>query len=404
MRTLYLHIGVWKTGTTTIQKTLFKNANALGNQGVYYPSISPNHTFLPSAFHPHPENFIVAKSRRIFGENLTAWHKEALKNFEQQSAAYHTTIVSSEFLLDLPPESLVTLKNYLHSIFEKIKVIVYLRDPVGHLSSAINEQVKQGHYGLDTAYRIHGEAKEYEKVSNWISTYGNENIIARPFFKDAFVNGNIIDDFLWCVFQDTAPTLKSIEAEHNKSLSHAAVLIADRLASFAPAFSRQRGHSDYLFEIKGRPYQAPEALRNQVRASTACLVEKLERDFGISLSSGLRAQEPPSEIWSEETVDSIARLLNRFSLENTQLESENARLLAQLAMKAGQAEVAEQHLKKAVRSGQNFEAFRDYAVFLKKQGRYLEAIPMCEAAIRLDDSKPWPKKLLEELIALAGQK
>lgn len=403
MRTLYLHIGIWKTGTTTIQKTLLRNAGLLARHGIHYPDISPNHTFLPSAFHPEPENFLVAKSRKLSGKALEAWHRQSLAAFERGAAAHEVTIASSEYLLGLPEPAVARLMDYMRARFDRIKVVVYLRDPVDHVSSAINEQVKQGHYQLETAYRIHGQAKEYSKLETWIAEAGRENIIARPFSKSSFHNGDIVDDFLWSIFGDRAPVVEKVDVEHNKSLSHAAVLIADRLAGFAPAFSMQRGRSDYLFEIKGSPYQAPQALRDQVRASTAGLVEKLDREFGITVPGGSRAQEPPAEIWSEDTVDSIARLLNRFSLENAQLESENARLLAQAALRAGEAEKAEQHLKKAVRSGKNFEAFRDYAVFLKKQGRYLEAIPMCEAAIKLDDSKPWPKKLKAELIALAGQ-
>ena len=37
MKTLYLHIGVHKTGSTSIQDFLFKNANLLENQGYFYP-------------------------------------------------------------------------------------------------------------------------------------------------------------------------------------------------------------------------------------------------------------------------------------------------------------------------------------------------------------------------------
>jgi hypothetical protein len=403
MRTLYLHIGIWKTGTTTIQNTLLRNAGLLARHGIHYPDISANHTFLPSAFHPDPENFLVAKTRKLSGKALQEWHRQSLAAFDRGAAAHEVTIASSEYLLGLPEPAIARLMEYMRARFDQIRIVAYLRDPVDHVSSAINEQVKQGHYELETAYRIHGQAKEYSKLETWIAVVGRDNVIARPFSRSIFHNDDIVDDFLWSILGDRAPAVKKVEAEHNKSLSHAAVLIADRLASFAPAFSRQRGRSDYLFEIKGRPYQAPEALRNQVRASTAGLVEKLEREFSITFSGSSRAQEPPAEIWSEETIDSIARLLNRLSLENMRLESENARLLAQAAMKAGQPEEAEQHLKTAVRSGQNFEAFRDYAVFLKKQGRYLEAIPMCEAAIKLDDSKPWPKKLKDELVALARQ-
>ena len=35
------------------------------------------------------------------------------------------------------------------------------------LLGQINEQVKQGHYGIDEAYRIHSKFSEIEKIYNW---------------------------------------------------------------------------------------------------------------------------------------------------------------------------------------------------------------------------------------------
>ena len=41
MKILYLHIGMPKTGTSSIQDTLFANRENLRKYGIYYPDILP---------------------------------------------------------------------------------------------------------------------------------------------------------------------------------------------------------------------------------------------------------------------------------------------------------------------------------------------------------------------------
>ena len=80
---IFLHIGIWKTGTTTIQKTLYQNREILLEKGVCYPDLSYNHTFLASTFHDSPNDFVVAKSHRLSGDALDQWHRDSLKKFEK---------------------------------------------------------------------------------------------------------------------------------------------------------------------------------------------------------------------------------------------------------------------------------------------------------------------------------
>jgi tetratricopeptide (TPR) repeat protein len=397
---LYLHIGIWKTGTTTIQNTLFQNCNVLEQLGVCYPSISANHTFLPSAFHDNPENFIVSKTRGLSGEKLKKWHQESLINFEKQIKGFDQTVVSSEFLLDLPKIQIQKLKTYLDNLFHEVKVIVYMRHPVDHLSSAINEQVKQGHYGLEQAYKIHGQAKEYEKVENWINAFGKQNIIMRPFEREQFIDKDIVTDFLTIIFDEIPiPNLQRLPTEQNQTLSHAAVLFADIIVK-QKVDNTYSGPQDFLFKIKGPAYQAPNTLKVLVNNNTKSYLDTYKKYFGLRFLkdySDFLTETTCEEIWNNETVESILNLLKHMPKIDDDLITENARLNGVLLSKEGKQQEAEVFFKKAITDNKSFKAFRDYAIFLKNNNRFSEAMVACNNAILIAPERPWLKVLKQEI-------
>lgn len=56
----YIHIGLHKTGTSTIQKFLFDHRSSLAECGYLYPSINKNHGGdLYSLFSSSPEEFVT---------------------------------------------------------------------------------------------------------------------------------------------------------------------------------------------------------------------------------------------------------------------------------------------------------------------------------------------------------
>jgi len=401
---IFMHIGIWKTGTTSIQKTLYQNRQLLNQNNIYYPEISENHTFLASAFHHAPEEMIVSKSMGLSGENLNQWHQESLNKFEKGIEAFDTAIVSSEFLLDLSSEKIIELKQYLEKFYKEVYVIVYIRHPINHISSAINEQIKQGHYGLSKAYEIHSHGWEYKKVYEWAKVY-QEKLIMRPFEREQFLNHDIVDDFLSIVFNtEKIPLLEKLTQEQNKSLSYPAVLLADSLQKFAPSFSHQRAVTEYLFDIEGIPYTALKAVKEKLLANTEKYMTFFYNRYHLFFVNEYRVVDADidcQDIWTEKTLLSLSKILNQYALEKTILESENARLEALLHQKE-EKEIAEDYFKKSIKSGKNFAAFRDYAIFLKEAQRYEEALFYCNKAIMLQKDRPWlyelKNKILEAMV------
>lgn len=145
---LFLHIGVPKTGTTSIQESFFRSTDALHrNNALYLPYADRNHS-------PAMMWFFCKKERKLayhvtVKQRLTARQVDAkcteiqtlLDGFLQDPA--QTKIISGEDISDLAEDEIVNMKNYFEKVREHdIKIIVYVRNYYQFLDSRVQQRVK----------------------------------------------------------------------------------------------------------------------------------------------------------------------------------------------------------------------------------------------------------------------
>lgn len=214
-KTIYLHIGMPKTGTSSIQRFLYENRVALEKKGVLYPpvlckgegiSVTPPEEIanLKLLFWKTLPSFCkdIASAKKRLHE---CWHSEYMPYIKSSSAP--TVILSAEELLSNGDIS------YLPYLFEEIKrdhdlkIIAYLRKPAEYVVSLWGEMVKahkerhltcQLTQWITQSMRCNWMIKPipYGNLNCMINLVGAENVIIRPFEKCQFKNGNLIDDFL----------------------------------------------------------------------------------------------------------------------------------------------------------------------------------------------------------------
>jgi len=134
MRTLYLHIGQNKTGTSFIQSALANSPDILAAAGLRFPASE-------------------AKAARLCrGEPISGNYGDVYEAMDQGAAAPPGDLVfSSEYLCrDLArPEFRARLQDFLdQGGFGRLCVLLLLRDPVSMASSSYQQQVKAGGLGL----------------------------------------------------------------------------------------------------------------------------------------------------------------------------------------------------------------------------------------------------------------
>ncbi|MEL7342883.1 MAG: hypothetical protein AAGM67_20530, partial [Bacteroidota bacterium] len=157
-KTLYLHIGTHKTGSTAIQQTLANNRTLLLNNGYLYPesaTIGYGHHQLPSA---------------ISGEHSTKFAARAEDNSlatlldELNATPTPNIIISSENFCRLSANEIHKVKKTFASFH--IEIIVYLRRQDLLLQSLWIQFTKLGRNtdSFQTWYKRAFDAKKYGVV------------------------------------------------------------------------------------------------------------------------------------------------------------------------------------------------------------------------------------------------
>lgn len=207
-KTLYIHIGYHKTGTTSIQIFFWDNRSFFNKQGLLYPEIG-----LSGATHaqfalclPGNRNEIIKKISTVNvtkAENPYAFYqgKLSLNLYKELGEEINKTkctkiLLSSECFLEWIEPKII--KEHLSKYCEcDVKIIVYLRRQDLWIQSVFNQVVKDPYMryanSIDDLPQI-SNLDYFETLSEWESQFGIDNIIVRSYEESLQqVNGTISD-------------------------------------------------------------------------------------------------------------------------------------------------------------------------------------------------------------------
>ncbi|WP_027269144.1 hypothetical protein [Leptolyngbya sp. PCC 6406] len=194
MKTIYLHIGTHKTGTTTIQKVLSENQEIILEKGYYYCQkcrikyTLGNHPLAWSIL--HGDQMIYAKT----GETLdftTTW-KDFLSSIPTST---HNIIISSEYFSLFDHANILTLKEYLSGFV--VMPIIYLRKPDDFLLSLYSENIKSNAYFKSPIKFFEEQSGRVDYLSmleSWSQVFGHNSIVIDTYKSDTS-NTTLINGF-----------------------------------------------------------------------------------------------------------------------------------------------------------------------------------------------------------------
>lgn len=223
---VYLHIGLHRSGSTTIQKFLHANQNVLRERGYLYPVAGRGPLKTNELMPGHHNLAWQLGSARRFSDRYGTWD-DLLAEIETSGA--RNVVLSAEDLDSLTEESINRLATYLDGY--SVRVIVYLRRQDLAIQSAYSGSVKRGavfndfENFIDRAIETLPRLGYDSLLSPWKSAFGLSNLIVRPFETDQ-LQGNLCQDFLrcigideaseqgfeWGVNENVSPSLKTLEA------------------------------------------------------------------------------------------------------------------------------------------------------------------------------------------------
>ncbi len=200
-KTLYLHIGSHKTGTSSIQRFLALNPELLFKHDFELFSLSPEGEIVDTG----ELNCWVHVEDRPF----RAYFKDGLVATLSSNITRNNVIMSCESLSWIfNKDDIVRIYDELSKFFDSIKVICYIRSQDEHLISHFQQASK---YMFEPALKYYGDnigllplsEKSFDEYLNyedrlyiWEKVFGEENIIVREFSSNKLVNSDAILDFL----------------------------------------------------------------------------------------------------------------------------------------------------------------------------------------------------------------
>ena len=278
MKTLVLHIGTWKTGTTSIQETLFHSRDELHKNNITYPSYDSNHMFMVAKFHHDLSKFKVMNQFYERNIDINDWIERRVVSFVHEIDDFKKTVLSSEHFFQLKREGICRLCNFLSSYFRKIKIFLYVRHPVNHVSSAICEIVRQGEGTLEKLYE-NPPFQFYEILDVWGEIFGKENIMIRDFHPGKWRNRSLIDDFMFHAINNE--NIRLTTTFKNESLSNRATLILNELNIQGKV---QRGHIAQLSRLVSDPYVIPSDVLDRHANKVEKILRYLNDSFNFTPS------------------------------------------------------------------------------------------------------------------------
>ncbi len=359
MKTLVLHIGMAKTGTSAIQNSLGLACAALRERRIFCAPWKPfNHSFdFTVLFMGEPRKSFFYKQLSPIDEDSWQRQLERLRLQWQslfESADNGTWIVSAENLTRLSPAEIRRLQEWVAPYFDEVRAIAYVRDPLKALKSQWEQNVKEIQEPID-AQSLLARTKErmgYRFLQCWSGTLGADNLILRKFDPAAFHNESLLDDFFYALGLELPPEAAITDVESNQSLGPEGTAFLLELNNRYPqyldgAYNPQRGLARRLhlfYRALRKAGSAPleldlhfseeeaERYNRKIRSLNQFLPDgagfpEVEPDSGVTRLPGV---DDISIDYVVSMVNELALLADDFVDRKEHLEKDNRRLKAEL--------------------------------------------------------------------------
>jgi len=252
-----LHIGMHKTGTTSIQATL----QDFDDGGVRYARLNDQNHSIPiySQFSSDKYDYHIHKGRGRGKEEIDKINASTIKDLEHElSLQRDTIIVSGEDISTLDPAGVEALITWLKPRVAGIRIIAYVRPPEGFASSGLQQYIMGG------MRKISFPSPDYRKrFEAFVNNDDIDSIEFVEFGKDTLANGSVVSDFCSRVGIDER---KLNEKRTNESISLQCTQLIyhfNRLgvpSKGSALLSNVRNHFTYRLrmEFKGEKFKIPD--------------------------------------------------------------------------------------------------------------------------------------------------
>ena len=226
---VYLHIGTDKTGSTSLQRSLYRNRDWFLRQSIYIPTTGLGRN--------------NGHSDLLSSKNQESWNEFADELSAAGSEGYHSAVVSWEGMAAYGRQDIAHLYRYLKGF--QIAVVVYLREQADILQTGHLQQVKSNRNSKTiTDLEFSGnwirnaQRKLYLKRSRrnyylllrcWETTIPEATFRVRIYDRNQLIGADITLDFLHVLGLSTGADFVPAERIDNPSIDAEAALFIESL-------------------------------------------------------------------------------------------------------------------------------------------------------------------------------
>ena len=283
MSTVYLHMGMPKTGTTALQRFFAMNQEVLQAHGFAYPIMPFRYDAIADVRNAH---FMIRFRKH---RKHPKWYS-GFDEVKKAAATCDNILLSDEQLWSTQRKQgfWKRLKQGFADIGADFKVIVYLRRQDEQAESHWNQKVKEPKSRVTMSFEEYLTAGRHnympfhydEALDRIADRIGKENLFVRAYEKGQFKNGSIFEDFLDILGLELTEEYQLPEYTANVRLPNNAVEIKRHLNEVYP-----EGVPDFFYSAISEAY-GMQSQTSVFGKKTSMFSPELRREFMSQYEEG----------------------------------------------------------------------------------------------------------------------
>ena len=364
---IYIHIGMSKAGSTTIQMFMSANHTGLRELSVDYPLIG-------RASNRNAHHNLIFELKGRAGKFKPEAGRVADLSTYLRETPYNTTVLSSENLWLNSVEVIKSFAASLADVGKPIRIILVIRNLVDFAPSTYGQKVRNGGKTHDfDAYFKERQGRDgfnvFDAVSRWADVFGWDALIVRALDPSLLVEGDLISDFLSQVGLDPrALAVRDLPRQPRSNVSPGWKTLEATRALFAGHSGLDMDHPLRRLITDDTPRKTRTRIRKAGKAVGAKLGWNLERGRYLTLEQAqylhgvyigvLEAlnERLPTKFPAPASLEASGFVAREFLPDASHIPAEELRefydSVAILAGAAEQEKAAERVARKAAKKGE----------------------------------------------------